>query len=427
MSSFTRHGKQFKNSRLKNSSFKRQGKQLKNSLPWLPQELILKILEELPLKSICKFRTVSKSWNQLLSSPSFIPSSLSFPKTFFLFENSSLSSPKTFLNFFPFKRNCEEDRLFYAADIEYNKASICKETTFQHRSIGISCCSNGLLCFLSQPEKTIFIGNPLTQKEFVSIPTPNTQVDDYTMAFSFDPISRNIIIIAFEWNLVDHKKHSLWIYDSAIQNWRSLDVGLPIYDRSSSHPFCTSHCIIGTTWYALCHQSVVCYDMKKKAWEKIDSPLSLELELMDLNAWWYSQLLEWNGRLSCVITSGIGLDGIGSLKAGVWVFSWEEKKWVQVLRADLKEWGLTERYRHIGFYDDIFFLVAYNKCVTYDMKSRQLKRFESDESEGCFLPMPFRPTLLSWKPNYQISHQIAEKRNFDSLSKINTLILYNQE
>ncbi|ERN02867.1 hypothetical protein AMTR_s00463p00014100 [Amborella trichopoda] len=78
--------------------------------------------------------------------------------------------------------------------------------------------------------------------------------------------------------------------------------------------------------------------MKKRAWEKIDSPLSLEhqLEGIDLNhTSWYSEILEWNGRLSFVITRGNNLDG--SLKAGVWVFSWEEKKWVEALRADLKE------------------------------------------------------------------------------------------
>ncbi|KAL4191260.1 hypothetical protein AMTRI_Chr07g28950 [Amborella trichopoda] len=316
--------------------------QFKDSLSYLPEEFLLKVLEALSLKSLCRFISVCKSWNELLSSPSFIPSSLSSPR---IFCTSSLSfPPKT-------KRNCREDRL-----------------------IGISSCSNGILCFLSKTEKKFLIGNPLRQKEFFSIPTPNTDVDEYTMAFSFDPINGNIIIMAFE----------------------SLDVGLPIYDRTSSHPFCTSHCIIGTTWYALCHHSTVCYDMNKKAWEKIGSPLSLELQLMDLNSWWYSDILEWNGRLSYVITRGSNIDG--SLKAGLWVFSWEEKKWVEALQADLKEWGLTGPYHNIGCYDDNFFLMAHNKCITYDMDNNgQLKRFESDQA-GWFLPMPFRRSLFTCKP-----------------------------
>ncbi|KAL4191264.1 hypothetical protein AMTRI_Chr07g28990 [Amborella trichopoda] len=318
--------------------FKRQGKESKDYLSYLPPELILKVLEELPMKSLCRFTSsVSKMWKQLLSSPSFVPSSLSSPKTFFLFETSLSSPPKT-------KRNCREDRLYYADDVDYTRASFCKETTFQHASIGISSCSNGILCFLSTREKYFLIGNPLKQKEFFSIPTPNTQVDMYNITFSFDPIIRNIIILAVEWDFIgrinDNKKPCLWIYDSMIQNWRSLDVGLPIYDPSSSHPFCTSHCIVGTTWYALRLHSVVSYDMKKKAWEKNDSPLSLEhqLEVMDLNnTLSYSEILEWNGRLSYVITRGSTIDG--SLKTGVWVFSWEEKKWVEAFRAELKEWG----------------------------------------------------------------------------------------
>ncbi|ERN04787.1 hypothetical protein AMTR_s00140p00080020 [Amborella trichopoda] len=179
------------------------------------------------------------------------------------------------------------------------------------------------------------------------------------MAFSFDPINGNIIIMAFEWDL-------------------SITRNIPC--RSTIRRFRTG----------------VCYDMNKKAWEKIGSPLSLELQLMDLNSWWYSEILEWNGRLSYVITRGSNIDG--SLKAGLWVFSWEEKKWVEALQADLKEWGLTGPYHNIGCYDDNFFLMAHNKCITYDMDNNgQLKRFESDQA-GWFLPMPFRRSLFTCKP-----------------------------
>ncbi|KAL4191148.1 hypothetical protein AMTRI_Chr07g79260 [Amborella trichopoda] len=301
---------------------------------WLPQELILKILEELSLNSLCRFKSVSKLWNQLLSSSSFVPSFLSSPKLCF-----SLRPPLSHLHPLPHPQIGCFMLLILTTTVLHSRMLLILTTTVLHS--GISCCSNGILCFLSQTEKIFFIGNPLKQKEFVSIPTPNTEVHNYTMSFSFNPMNRNINIIAFTSDITDYKKHSLWIYDT---NWRSLDVGLPIYDRST--------------------------------WEKIDSPLSLELELMDLNAWWYSQILEWNDRLSYVITSGIVIDGSGSLKAGVWVFSWEEKKWVQVLQADLKEWGLTggmgltggRRCPHVGFYGDIFFVVAFNMCIQYDMK-----------------------------------------------------------
>ncbi|KAL4191290.1 hypothetical protein AMTRI_Chr07g79860 [Amborella trichopoda] len=311
----------------------------------MPEELMLKVFEALPLKAFCRFTSVCKSWNQLLSSPSFVPSSLSSPKTFSLLR--PLSHPLLKI------RETVERTGCIMLMILTTRGQI-----FSHR----------------KPTKAKRILSHPNAK-FFSIPTPNTHVDMYNIAFSFDPIIRNIIIMAVEWDFIDNKKQCLWIYDSIIQNW-------------NSHPFFTSHCIVGTTWYALRLHSVVCYDMKKRAWEKIDSPLSLEhqLEGIDLNhTSWYSEILEWNGRLSFVITRGNNLDG--SLKAGVWVFSWEEKKW-----------GLTGQYRHIGFYDDIFFLVAYNKCITYDMKSGHLKRFESDYEVGWFLPKPFRPSLFTWKP-----------------------------
>ncbi|ERN02866.1 hypothetical protein AMTR_s00463p00014090 [Amborella trichopoda] len=43
--------------------------------------------------------------------------------------------------------------------------------------------------------------------------------------------------MAVEWDFIDNKKQCLWIYDSIIQNWKSLDVGLPIYDPSAATPF----------------------------------------------------------------------------------------------------------------------------------------------------------------------------------------------
>ncbi|KAL3518470.1 hypothetical protein ACH5RR_021059 [Cinchona calisaya] len=50
-------------------------------LPYLPQELITKILLRLPTRFVGKFRRISKSWCSLLTSPHFIKSHLALQES----------------------------------------------------------------------------------------------------------------------------------------------------------------------------------------------------------------------------------------------------------------------------------------------------------------------------------------------------------
>ncbi|KAL4203489.1 hypothetical protein AMTRI_Chr01g104220 [Amborella trichopoda] len=101
----------------------------------LPDELMLKILTQLPVQSILNFKVISKSWNETLSSRSFATahsrSSSPISPTFPLFVRNRRISPTS-------------EPLPDDASVD-----------------GLATC-NGLICFYDGTSRSYYVGNPAT-------------------------------------------------------------------------------------------------------------------------------------------------------------------------------------------------------------------------------------------------------------------------
>lgn len=127
---------------------------------YLPEEVVLEILHRLPVKSLIRFRCVSKSWNSIITTPAFINSHLSY--------NSS-NSNKLIVRYFVDNHFVEHYKL-----IDDNNDSSSDQ--IQHIDFPLTSgrfmligSVNGLLS-LSELERYV-LWNPSIRK-FITLPNP---------------------------------------------------------------------------------------------------------------------------------------------------------------------------------------------------------------------------------------------------------------
>ncbi|KAL4183875.1 hypothetical protein AMTRI_Chr11g100480 [Amborella trichopoda] len=281
----------------------------------LPDDVIIQILAALPVKSIGRFKAVSKSWKSLLSS------------YYFALTHCSLSTSQALCLLLQGPYNDQE--MFYASAENFNEFCLCssKKTGFQHQGLKWVACHNGIVCCLviSKTEGSLFfIGNPLTQREFVALPKLKFQVR-YSFGFYFDTINQKFKILAITGSEIG----TYLIFDSSIGEW-GFPRNQPPYDK-----YCRgwvlsvgSACYVYSpyTLYTQGIDHLMCFDMEREEWEIIHTPIWLTSSCS-------YEIQERDGRL-CIIQ--VTLDEIA--QAHIWVLL-QEKKWVHLMKIDLGQFG----------------------------------------------------------------------------------------
>nr|GMD65710.1 F-box/kelch-repeat protein At3g23880-like [Ipomoea batatas] len=139
--------------------------------PDLPQEIILDILLRLPVKSLLRFRCVSKCWLSLISSPQFIKTHLEFSKKFgpkrLALMATRFGQPEICSTY---SIVCENSCIVRV--VELNRF----QKTADIPSLCILGSCNGLLCLLTSSYK-LLIWNPSTRQTSI-IDDPGYETKD---------------------------------------------------------------------------------------------------------------------------------------------------------------------------------------------------------------------------------------------------------
>ncbi|GMI79444.1 hypothetical protein like AT3G06240 [Hibiscus trionum] len=247
---------------------------------YMPEEVILKILNRLPVKSLLRFRSVCKSWNSLISHPSFISAHL----------QASLSNNNTpFLLIWSIERGIDRGRDNYSLHYDNDGFGKFRQLRFplfdgvSGSSVVGSC--NGLICLqLYTPGDGLkfVLWNPLIQK-YISLPRLTFfEADDLGIGFGFDSRTNDykLIIVGF---MGDYGSvANLYLFSLNQNCWKEVTAILPNYSFEPLYrrqlPFANG----AVHWFGykennagVCNYVILGFDLSSEATFVINLPESL--------------------------------------------------------------------------------------------------------------------------------------------------------
>ncbi|KAL8139361.1 hypothetical protein V2J09_005382 [Rumex salicifolius] len=188
----------------------------------LPEDLALMILLRLPVKSLSRFKSVSKSWCTLIRDPSFIAKHIKFNsyRDFLLVTHLDQSANSQVFSFFT------HQTFEPAGSLVHNLNRIQGNSLF----VQILGPCNGVFCLFDGKE-TIALWNPaIKELQIVPpsdvIPPPNAGTLDTCIGFGFDPKTEDYKVLAFK-HLCTHSVNAMAhaeLYSLQSNSWKLVDV-----------------------------------------------------------------------------------------------------------------------------------------------------------------------------------------------------------
>ncbi|KAM3358727.1 hypothetical protein P3S68_021660 [Capsicum galapagoense] len=239
------------------------------SLPKLPQELITAILVRLPVKSLLQFKSVSKEWFALISSPHFVKTHLSFSANDFTRHRLMLRIEKR-CSLKHFLRHCSASSLFYDSVTEtFHLDYPVKQPKRIVRVLG---SVNELICYRIW-FNSLVLWNPSTGK-YKQLPDlmPTQMVTTgycFNYGFGYDEVHNDYKIVALFREISKHCVDAK-IYSLKSDSWRILDdaQGEMLYDGSGKLVNGKLHwvTIVDGGW------SIMSIDMVDEKCRKVEQP-----------------------------------------------------------------------------------------------------------------------------------------------------------
>ncbi|KAI4345540.1 hypothetical protein L6164_012653 [Bauhinia variegata] len=176
----------------------------------LPDEVIVEILLRLPVKSLLRFRSVSKSWLSLISDPQFAKShfELAYARTDRLIY---LTASRV--------RSLDPEASFHD-DYAIVRLNFPLELNFWLPTVG-SC--RGLLLFDNYPSLSLFVWNPSTGVH-KQVPYPAIVVFPFLFGLGYDPSTDDYLIVIASYDLEgDFGSAHFQFFSLKTNSWKKIE------------------------------------------------------------------------------------------------------------------------------------------------------------------------------------------------------------
>ncbi|KAK3217820.1 hypothetical protein Dsin_011790 [Dipteronia sinensis] len=350
----------------------------------LPPEMIVDILSRLPVKSLCRFKCVSKSWLTLISHPRFVKMHLNQTQREKLF----LDAKECFYSVDLESLSCDVDKV---EAVKLDIAPLESDLEVFIRNTWVN-SSNGLLCF--NLGKCLWVYNPSTGER--------KQVPDfcfhYRGKFCFG-FSYNDSIDDYKFVRLNHPGNIVEIYSLRKNSWTSIqhDLCNIRYRFDGIQGFPLNGAIHWEFYYGdnfkdqSQNKVIIAFDLAKENFKTLQLPITENVRC----------IVGLFGSYLCMLGKGI------ADTYQLWV---------------MKEYGVQESWTKIltftspsGFPKPVCYLNNTNipmmhkyleGLVFYNPEHRELKNIEVDVTQG-FLVYRYVESLVS--PNYNNHFTTEEK------------------
>nr|GME05394.1 F-box/kelch-repeat protein At3g23880-like [Ipomoea batatas] len=183
--------------------------------PNLNADIITEILKMLPVKSLSKFRCVSKAWRDIISSPEFVKLHLHFQskKDNKVMTYSSLNWIISYMSLFSITENKQSS---FRKFITYDRSVSIPEGGFKFLG---SC--NGLFCFRGKPHQ-IIIWNPSSNGNLKTI--PDVKELGYLRIFGFGYDERHDDYkVVYAYNAHNGDEYVVLVYSCKHGTWKRIE------------------------------------------------------------------------------------------------------------------------------------------------------------------------------------------------------------
>ena len=206
---------------------RRKPKQL--SSEHLPYDVVFDILTQLPVKSLIKFRCVSKSWNSMITKPDFIKTHFDIAKSL---SHNNKNNNKGYLLYMP-----ENDDFFFLLRKELCTVVCNSDRTFTEISrfqipithVRIVGFSNGMFCLHNFYNNVLYLWNPSIRK-FKMLPNPHLTHPSYrrrvVLGFAYHSQNNDYKILRIL--IFYNKRAEAEVYTLSTDSWRKVQFELNI-------------------------------------------------------------------------------------------------------------------------------------------------------------------------------------------------------